>query len=113
MELQLEKLDGNVTRAIPVGHWDVTGAAEIDLKLSAVANSGCGLIIDLAKVTYISSMGVRALILTGKAVKLKGGKMALLAPAPLVEEVLGAAAIRELFPVCRSFEEARKIVSAP
>ena len=40
MELRIEALAGGVTRAIPDGHWDIKGAAEIDLRLSAITGTG-------------------------------------------------------------------------
>jgi hypothetical protein len=40
MQLRTEALAGGVTRAIPEGHWDIKGAAEIDVRLSAVTGSG-------------------------------------------------------------------------
>jgi anti-anti-sigma regulatory factor len=59
MELLIEQL-GPLTKAVPVGRWDVIGAAAIDLRLSALAGSGRSLIIDMTQVSFLSSMGIRS-----------------------------------------------------
>ena len=111
MELRVELLAGNVTRVTPVGRWDIGGAAEIDLRLSAVAGSGRPIIIDLAAVSYLSSMGVRSLVMSGKATQLKGAKLVLLSPAPAIEEVLITAGIDRLIPIHHDLKDAVAAVS--
>ncbi|HEX3954989.1 MAG TPA: STAS domain-containing protein [Stellaceae bacterium] len=106
MELQIEELPGNVRLAIPIGRWDVKGASEIDLRLSAVAGSGHPMIIDMSQVNYISSMGIRTIVMSAKATALKGGKLALLAPQPHVEEALRTAGIERILPICDDLEAA-------
>jgi anti-sigma B factor antagonist len=106
MELRIEQLAGNVTRAIPVGRWDVGGAAQIDLRLSAISGSGRPLIIDCAEVSYLSSMGIRSIVMSAKAVRLKGAALVLLSPAPNVEAVLTASGIDTLIPIHHDFAEA-------
>jgi len=106
MDLRIEQLAGNITRAVPVGRWDIAGAAEIDLRLAAVAGSGRPVILDLAEVSYISSMGIRAIIMSAKAARLKGGRLVLLAPNHNVEEALNAVRVPDIVPLCRSLDEA-------
>ena len=106
MELRIEELPGNVTRAIPAGRWDVKGAAAIDLRLSALAGSGRLLIIDLAEVSYLSSMGIRSMVMCAKATGLRGGRLVLLSPAASVEIVLKLAGIDTLIPIHYDIAEA-------
>jgi anti-anti-sigma factor len=106
MELRIEALAYGITRAIPEGHWDVKGAAEIDLRLSAVTGSGRPIILDLAQVSYLSSMGIRAIVMGAKASRLRGGKLVLLAPAANVEQVLTIAGIDTLVPIYHDIEAA-------
>lgn len=112
MELRIEKLAETVTRAIPVGRWDIKGAAEIDLRLSAITATSGAIIIDLAEVTYLASMGMRSIVMGAKATALRGGKLALLSPLPLVEEVLTTAGIDQLVPIYRDIDEATRALSA-
>jgi anti-sigma B factor antagonist len=106
MELRIEALAGGVTRAIPDGHWDIKGAAEIDLRLSAITGTGRPIILDLAQVNFLSSMGIRSIVMGAKACRLRGGRLVLLAPAANVEEVLTIAGIDTLVPIYHDIETA-------
>jgi len=106
MEFRIEALAGGVTRAIPDGHWDIKGAAEIDLRLSAVTGTGRPIILDLAQVSFLSSMGIRSIVMGAKACRLRGGKLVLLAPADNVHEVLTIAGIDTLVPIYHNIEAA-------
>jgi anti-sigma B factor antagonist len=88
----------------PLGHQG--GAAQIDLRLSAVTGAGRPIILDLAEVTYLSSMGIRSIVMGAKACQLRGGKLVLLAPADDVQEVLTIAGINMLVPIYHDIEAA-------
>ena len=111
MELLVEQLGGPVTKAAPVGRWDVVGAAAIDLKLSALAGSGRSLIVDLAQVSFLSSMGIRSIVMSAKAVSLKGARLVLMSPDKNVEMVLTSTGIDTLAPI-RHDVEAHSITSS-
>jgi anti-anti-sigma factor len=44
--------------------------------------------VDLSKLDYVSSAGLRVFLSAAKAAKAKGGKLTLLSPKPAVMEVL-------------------------
>lgn len=111
MELRIEQVAAKIVRAIPVGRWDVKGAAEIDLRLSAITATSGAIIIDLAEVTYLASMGMRSIVMGAKAATLRGGKLVLLAPVPNVEEVLTMAGIDQIVPIYHDLGEATLAVS--
>jgi anti-anti-sigma factor len=106
MELRIKQLEGDVTRVIPVGRWDIIGAEQIDLGLSAIAGSGRPVIIDCSEVSYLSSMGIRSIVMSAKATLLKGRKLVLLSPVPHVEAVLTTAGIDTLIPIHHGLAEA-------
>jgi anti-sigma B factor antagonist len=85
---------------MPIGRWDVAGAATIDLKLSALAGSGRSIIIDLTQVNFLSSMGIRSIVLSAKTVKLKGRTLVLMSPDQNVELVLTGTGIGTIVPIC-------------
>jgi anti-sigma B factor antagonist len=111
MELRVEQLSDRLTRAAPVGRWDVVGAMSIDLQLSVIAGSGRSVIIDLAEVTFLSSMGIRTIITSAKAIELRGARLVLLSPSANVAEVLATTGIDTLVPVYDDLEAARLAVS--
>ena len=99
MDLQIEHLSDDVDRAIAIGRWDVPGAAQIESRLSALSGSGRAIILDMSQVSFLSSMGMRSIVMAAKAVALHKTKMALLAPNQHVWSVLTASGIDTLVPI--------------
>jgi anti-anti-sigma factor len=99
-------MDGEVTRVILDGRLDIQGAAAIDLKMNVLAGSSKFLLLDLTNVSFLGSMGLRSIVLPAQTVKRRGGKMALLNPVPLVEEVLKASNIDEIIPIYHDLDTA-------
>jgi len=99
MELSTQELDGGVTRVALDGRMDIAGAAAVDMKMNLIAGSANKLLIDLQKVTFLGSMGLRSIVLPARAVKSKGGKVVLFAPTEMVESVLKTSGIDAILPV--------------
>jgi anti-anti-sigma factor len=112
MELRIEALSATITKAAPVGRWDVVGAASIDLQLSALSGSGRSVIIDLTEVAFLSSMGIRSILISAKAVSLRGGRLVLMSPDKNVETVLTTTGIDNLVPICHGMEAALAAIAA-
>ena len=73
----------------PVGRLDGSNAPthERDL-LALLVDEVHSVTIDLSGLDYISSAGLRVLLVTAKAAKAKGGKVVLSAPKPAIHDVL-------------------------
>jgi anti-anti-sigma factor len=71
------------------GRLDTTtaGAAEKDL-LALLVNDVNSINMDLSQLDYVSSAGLRVLLVVAKAAKAKGGKLTLIAPKPSILEVI-------------------------
>jgi anti-sigma B factor antagonist len=110
MTISTEPMDGGITRVVLEGRLDIQGAAEIDLRMNVLAGSAKFLLIDLRGVSFIGSMGIRSLVVPAQAVRRRGGKMALLAPVPMVEEVLKASNIHEIIPIVPDMESATAVL---
>lgn len=111
MELIIESLSETVTKAAPVGRWDIVGAAKIDLQLSALSGSGRSLIIDLAQVSFLSSMGIRSILMSAKAVTLRQAKLVLLSPDTNIATVLTTTGIDSLMPICHCLDDALAVIA--
>lgn len=111
MNIDAETLEGNVRRIHLSGRMDVQGTQEIDLKFTSFTANQDAVIVDLSQVDFLSSIGIRTLMLNAKAVTQRGGKMALLNPDPTVSAVLEMAGIDTLIPIFRSEADALKAVS--
>jgi anti-anti-sigma factor len=94
-------------RVVLVGKLDIAGAEQIDLPLATVAGSRSNIVVDMARVSFIASIGIRHLVIAAKTVARRSGKLVLLAPNPLVTDVLVNAGLTDLLPIVRSDDEAR------
>lgn len=83
----------------PTGRLSGTNADAFEVEmLAALEGDAPGLIVDLGGLEYISSAGLRVLLLTAKAAKKKGKTMALAAAKPLVAEALQLGGFDEIIP---------------
>ena len=106
MTISTESMEGGITRILLDGRLDIQGAAAIDLRMNVLAGSSKFLLVDLSKVSFLGSMGLRSIIVPAQAVRRRGGKVALFGPVPLVEEVLKASNIGEIIPIFHDLDAA-------
>ena len=99
MEMNVQELEGGVTLITLRGRLDLHGVSAIEPKFNAAAVSRNSLIVDLSGVTYIASMGMRMLLLGGKTIAARHGKMALLAPSADLTAVLRTAGVDTAIPI--------------
>jgi stage II sporulation protein AA (anti-sigma F factor antagonist) len=59
MDMQVQEAEGGIIRVVLEGRFDIAGAQEVDLRFSAPAGSAKTLVVDMAKVSFLASMGVR------------------------------------------------------
>jgi anti-sigma B factor antagonist/stage II sporulation protein AA (anti-sigma F factor antagonist) len=107
MEL-VAKSFADVVALYPSGRIDNATAdafkAALAPHLAAVAAGGDRAVIDLAAVEYISSVGLRVLMLASKQVKARGGALAVAALQPVVREIFEISRftlVLEVFPTLR------------
>lgn len=81
------------------GRMDIAGSTEIDAAFMASAGGAKFLLVDLSKVSFLASMGIRTLITAAKALKERGGKMILFSPELTVAKVLKTSGTDILIPV--------------
>jgi anti-anti-sigma factor len=113
MELSYADLENGVRKIDLKGRLDIEGASGIDLKFtSLVATQRAFIIVDLALVDFIASLGVATLVRSAKAASLRKGKLVLLNPQPNVAKVLAATRVDQVLPVCANLDEAFALVLA-
>lgn len=90
---------------------DGVNAGEFGTLLENLVEAGARrLILDLSALDYLSSAGVRALLIAQKAVAARKGKLALLSCRPTVRQVLHICGLDNLAPQVESIEAARLTV---
>jgi anti-anti-sigma factor len=107
MELQYTELDNNIRLIKLIGTLNIIGTSKIETQFAEhCAGDGARVIVDLSEVDFLSSMGIRLLMLTAKSVDSRGGKMVLLRPIPEVRGILDIAGILGVIPVYGHVESA-------
>jgi anti-anti-sigma factor len=101
-----EELGPGVTKVILDGSLDIAGAAAIDLKMNLVGGTSKAIMVDLQKVSFIGSMGLRALVAPARAVLSRKGKMVIFGPNELVEKVLKTSGIDTMIPIHHDYQTA-------
>jgi anti-anti-sigma factor len=112
MKMSVQPVAPGVVKVILDGRLDITGAGVVDLQFSAIAGSHRGVVVDLANVSFLASIGIRTLLLGAKAVQRRGGCFILLNPTGEVERVLDVMGVTDLMPVYRDSEAALAAASA-
>ncbi len=106
MEIQTQQ-NGNVLIVAVNGRLDAVTAPEYETKIRGVIDAGhTRLVIDFAKLEYISSAGLRGLLLTAKLLKAQSGQICLANPDGNVKSVFDMSGFSALFKMADSLDAA-------
>lgn len=84
-----ERSEGPVTVVSPVGPLDDEGARILETQVSRIVERGeVLLVLDCARMDYVNSSGLRALLLCAKACRQKAGKLAIAGLSPECRSVV-------------------------
>jgi stage II sporulation protein AA (anti-sigma F factor antagonist) len=108
-----EELDGEIVRVILDGSLDIAGAAAIDMQMNIIAGVNKRVMVDLSKVTFLGSMGLRSLLLPARAILARGGTIVIFGANEPVRQVLKTSGIDTLIPVYPDFEQALGALRGP
>src|ERR1700733_7880009 len=109
--IDTEEIIPGVTKLNLRGRLDAPAAQIIDQAFARMAGAQERLIVDLSRVSFIASAGLRTLIAGARSLIARQGRMVCLDPDPLVEQVLVRSGVDRLIPVCREISEAVRMVS--
>ncbi len=101
MDMAVEPLAPGVVKIVLDGRLDIAGANAIDLQFNAITGSCKAVVVDLAAVSFLASIGIRTLLLGAKTLQRRGGTLILLDPVAEVERVLDVMGASELMPIYR------------
>ncbi len=109
MDLRPRRI-GDVIVLGPAGRVDHLNADDfreaVEPHLAQCEAGGASLLFDLSGLEYISSSGLRVLMIAAKLSKPRGGRIAVAAPRPVVAEVLEISRFNLVFPVHASVADA-------
>jgi len=99
MRLEQEELPGNILNLKLIGSLDIAGAGEIEMPFSVIAGKNTRVILDLSKVTFLASIGIRVLVKTARAISSRGGRFVIYDPTFDARKVLRSTGIDAVIPV--------------
>ncbi len=99
----------DIVVAAPAGRIDHEAAGPFEQALAPLLDSAradnTGLILDFAHVAYISSVGLRVLMIAAKRMRARGARIAVTALQPIVAEIFAISrfdSVLEVFPSARA-----------
>lgn len=100
MDLSFSDVTGRLRRIALAGRLDIAGTEAIAAELSALcASAQHRVVLDLTAVSFISSIGIRALVVGAKVQQKLGGNMALvIAPDSSVARILATTGLDLIVP---------------
>ncbi len=110
MEIKEDKIDSQIVVSLG-GRIDSTAAVEFEEKLIEIIDKGNNtLIIDFKNIQFISSAGLRVLLLAAKKVKPYGGKIILCKMSKDVKEVFDISGFSSIFNIYDDVSDAIKAI---
>jgi anti-sigma B factor antagonist len=107
----------DIVVAAPIGRVDHAGAGQLEQWLAPIlAESSAGkrgLILDFAGVDYISSVGLRVLMIAAKQMRGRGARIVVAALQPVVTEIFAISRFDSVLEVFPSVRAAIEKLSAP
>ena len=97
---------GNAALVTPAGRIDHAGAGPLDERLAPLCDDPAvaALVLDFGRVEYISSVGLRVLMIAARKLRARGARIAVAALSPVVAEIFAISrfdAVLEIFPAVR------------
>lgn len=112
MEITQDKVDGQTVVSLS-GRIDSTAAVEFEEQLISIIDQGSNvMVVDFLNVQFISSAGLRVLLLAAKKVKPYGGKLHLCNMSKDVREVFDISGFSSIFDIHGNVSEAVKAIGA-
>jgi len=106
MELREEHRDNNLVVAV-AGRLDVIASPELETRLLAVIDTGVQiLVLDVSKLEYISSAGLRVLIVVAKKIRAEGGDMVFSGADLNIKKILDISGFTKMFKIVDSPDDA-------
>ena len=111
MDMKVSQADDEITRIDLDGRFDIQGAEEVDARFGELAASSKAMIVDLSKVSFIASLGIRTLMLSAKTLIRRGADMAVCGASENVEKVLRSTGFNEVAGLYPDFDSAARTLA--
>ena len=100
MKLDYTELDNGIRLIALNGALDMNGTYSIEVQfVRYCAGDNIRVLVDLSKVSYISSIGIPLLVNTAKSIISRGGKIVFLNPQDKVSQVFEMVGVPQMIPI--------------
>ncbi len=107
MRFEVIEIGPLADRVVLEGRLDSVTVGRIETQFTAaLANSGRHAVLDMRKLEFLSSLGIRLLLSVARVVTRRGGAFVAFGAQPMVAEILEAMAIDEVLPIVGTEAEA-------
>jgi anti-anti-sigma factor len=106
LKVSVDQPRANTNRIVLDGRLDVAGTQAAEAEFNAALTSATQVIVDLSKVPFIASLGIRLLVAGAQTCTKLGGKMVLMGPDELSRRILKTTGIDQLVHVANDLDEA-------
>jgi anti-sigma B factor antagonist len=98
--LEISSLTERLTRIVLSGRLDAPGVDRIETQfVAAVVPAAKNVVVDLSRVEFIASMGIRMLVSVARSLQQRRARLVLYGPSPLVNEVFKHVSLQDLMPI--------------
>jgi anti-anti-sigma factor len=113
MQLNVVVLEDGIKYITLIVRMDIIGSQEIDTKLTShIASESANVIIDMAGVDFIASIGIGVIAGSANALLKRHGKIVILNPQPAVFNAIKMTRITEVIPIVFDMDTARSYLKA-
>ena len=110
MEIAKQEKDGVMMVSL-IGRLDAASAGDTEAELNQLTGEGAKLLVNLEKLEYISSAGLRVLLVAAKQIRRNNGKMCLCNLTDSVSEVFEISGFSAIFDIASSDQESVAILN--
>ena len=111
MKVVVINIGNGILKVVLTGSMNEEGQLEFESQFNEIMKlKMTKVIIDLKDVNFLNSRGIRALVLGAKLLREKGGKLVLVNPSALVEEIMKTAGIDAIIPIAPDLSAAIALV---
>ncbi|HOZ29680.1 MAG: STAS domain-containing protein [Bacteroidales bacterium] len=103
------KMEESLIVVIVEGSIDSNTSGELQTKIMGKISESNNVILDLSKVDFISSAGLRVLLMVYRQIKVKNGKVVLVGISEEIKDVMTMTGFINYFEMTETIEEANKL----
>lgn len=108
LQIQSER-DGDTLILVPEGRIDSSNASEFEREMNAhIDNGDVHIVVDFSRLSFISSSGMRVLLIAAKRVR-RGGKLVLCSMRDSIREIFSISGFDAIITVVKSRDEALSV----